>query len=65
MERELFERLLDNEKEWRKHMLEQQTRQSEQLEKVSKEMSNLKIKVAGISGLFGLIGAYVKSKIHL
>lgn len=46
-------------------MLDQQNKQSNHLQDLSKDLSKLKIKVAGVSGLFGLIGAYIKTKIDL
>jgi len=51
-----FENLLENEKEWRRHLLKE-------VGDIKKELSNLRIKVAVIGSFFGLIGAYIKTKL--
>lgn len=65
MDKDVIEKLLENEKDWRKHMLETQQQQSEKLQKLSDDMSGLKIRVATLGTFFGMIGAYVKTKLHL
>lgn len=53
----------DNDKEWRKHILTMQVNQTKKIEKIEKDITGLKLKVTAAASIFGMIGAYVKSKI--
>lgn len=62
MKAEEFERVIDNEKEWRRHILKTQLKQSEDIEKVNRKVSNVELKVVGFGSFFGFIAAYIKTK---
>jgi len=53
----------DNDREWRKHILRMQVDQSKRIEKIQKDLSGLKVKVAAFASIFGIFGAYIKAKI--
>lgn len=59
MSEENFKMLLDNEKEWRSHILERLDRIEKKQDLISETATTLKVKVGLISTIFGAIGAGV------
>ncbi len=56
MDKETLEVVVENQVEWRKHMLNE-------IKEIRKEVSGLRSRVAFMGSIFGIIGAYVKTTI--
>lgn len=63
MEESEIKRIVDNEKEWRHHILKMQVEQSKEIKVIRKDMFKMKIMVVGGGSFFGVVGAYIKSMI--
>jgi len=59
------EKIIENEKEWRKHILSMQVSQTKEIKNIRRDISGLKVKVAGFASVFGLLGAYITKKLGL
>jgi len=65
MESQDREKILSSDYLFKKHMLDMQVKQSGEIAEIKKEMSGMKIKIAGFASVFGLMGAYLKAKLSL
>lgn len=53
---------MNNEQEWRQHILRLLTETNDEVKEIKKEMTTLKIKVAGFSAFVGSFAAYFMNK---
>lgn len=56
MDDETLKTVVNNEVEWRKHMLSE-------MKEIKKEVSGMRTMVAAMGSIFGMIGAYIKTTI--
>lgn len=56
---------IENEKEWRKFMLDTQIQQSKEISQIKSKLGGLEVKVATFGSFFGVVAAIVKDKLNL
>jgi hypothetical protein len=59
MERSEVERLIDNEREWRKHILSRMEKHDAQLDILQETATTLKVKIGFIGTIFGFLGGII------